>query len=292
MKAYVFPGQGAQFSGMGHDLFEQYELARELFAQADDILGFKLSEVMFHGSDEELKQTKVTQPAVFLHSYIAFRCLSKEQPQMVAGHSLGEFTALAANGTLQFEDALSLVSKRAYAMQHACELCESGMAVVLKFDDAITEEICASITDEVVVPANYNGPQQLVISGSKSGLERAIEQLKEAGARRIMMLNVGGAFHSPLMQPAQDELAEAIGSCTFGRPLCPIYQNATGKAADDAETIRQNLLAQLTSPVRWTQSVRQMIADGAVSFTEFGPGSTLQGIIKRIDNTVLVAGNV
>lgn len=291
MKAYVFPGQGAQFSGMGRELFEQYELARGLFAQADEILGFKLSEVMFHGTDEELKQTKVTQPAVFLHSYIAYRCLAKERPQMVAGHSLGEFTALAANGVLDFEDALRLVNKRAHAMQRACEQCESGMAVVLKFDDAVTERICASITDEVVVPANYNGPQQLAISGSLAGLERAIKQLQEAGARRVMMLNVGGAFHSPLMQPAQDELAEAIRECVFHEPVCPIYQNVTGAAAVEPETIRRNLLAQLTSPVKWTQSVRQMIADGATVFTEYGPGSTLQGIIKRIDATVEICGN-
>lgn len=292
MKAYVFPGQGAQFSGMGRDLFEQYELARSLFAQADEILGFKLSEVMFHGTDEELKQTKVTQPAVFLHSYVAYRCLAKELPQMVAGHSLGEFTALAANEVLDFEDALRLVSKRAQAMQRACEQCESGMAVVLKFEDAVTERICASITDEVVVPANYNGPQQLVISGSRAGLDRAIEKLQEAGARRVMMLNVGGAFHSPLMQPAQDELAEAIRECVFHEPVCPIYQNVTGLAATEPETIRRNLLAQLTSPVKWTQLVRQMIAEGATVFTEYGPGSTLQGIIKRIDATVEIAGNV
>lgn len=292
MKAYVFPGQGAQFSGMGCDLYEQYGMARDLFAQADEILGFKLSEVMFHGTEEELKQTKVTQPAVFLHSYVAFRCLSKEEPAMVAGHSLGEFTALAANGTLRFEDALRLVSVRAHAMQHACELCDSGMAVVLKFDDAVTERICASIHDEVVVPANYNGPQQLVISGSKAGLELAIEQLKEAGARRVMMLNVGGAFHSPLMRPAQEELEEAIGRCVFSAPMCPIYQNATGEASSEPETIRRNLLTQLTSPVKWTQSVLRMIADGATEFTEYGPGSTLQGIIKRIDETVEIRGNV
>ena len=291
MRAYVFPGQGAQCQGMGHDLYEQYALARDLFAQADDLLDFKLSEVMFYGTDEELKQTKVTQPALFLHSYIAYRCLAKEHPAMVAGHSLGEFTALAANGTLTFEDALRLVCQRAQAMQRACDQCESGMAVVLKFDDAITERICASITDEVVVPANYNGPQQLVISGSMKGLEMAIAQIKEQGAPRVMMLNVSGAFHSPLMQPAQDELAEAIRTCRFQKPECPVYQNVTGKAATEPETIRKNLLAQLTHPVRWTQSVRQMIADGATSFTEFGPGSTLQGLIKRIDSTVEINGN-
>lgn len=290
MKAYVFPGQGAQFSGMGHDLCEQYPLAKELFQQADEILGFPLSETMFHGTEEELKQTKVTQPAVFLHAYVAFRCLADGQPDMVAGHSLGEFTALAANGCLTFEDALLLVSKRAHAMQRACELCESGMAVVLKFDDAIVEEVCATIRDEVVVPANYNSPQQLVISGSMCGLELAMDKLREAGAKRMMMLNVGGAFHSPLMQPAQDELAEAIRGTRFHEPSCPIYQNATASASTDPDTIRQNLLSQLTHPVRWTQSVRQMIADGAVSFREFGPGTTLCGLIRRIDPSVETIG--
>ncbi len=290
MQAYVFPGQGAQFSGMGKDLYDQYPLAQQLFAEADRVLGFSISEVMFHGTEEDLKQTKVTQPAVFLHSYIAYRCLAEGVPDMVAGHSLGEFTALAVNGCLSFEDALLLVSKRAMAMQKACEKQESGMAVVLKFEDDITERVCADIQDEIVVPANYNSPQQLVISGSKAGLEKAMEQLREAGAKRMMLLNVGGAFHSPLMKPAQDELAVAIGQCPFNTPTCAIYQNATAAPALDPEVIRQNLLAQLTSPVRWTQSVRQMIEDGATDFVEFGPGSTLQGLIKRIDSDVTVSG--
>jgi len=290
MKAYVFPGQGAQFSGMGKDLHDQYTLAKQLFAEADQILGFPLSEIMFHGTEEDLKQTKVTQPAVFLHSYIAYRCLAEGNPDMVAGHSLGELTALAVNGCLSFEDALTLVSKRALAMQKACEKQESGMAVVLKFDDSVTEQVCAAIQDDVVVPANYNSPQQLVISGSKTGLEKAMEQLRAAGATRMMLLNVGGAFHSPLMQPAQDELAVAIRQYPFNTPTCPIYQNATAEPALDPEVIRQNLLAQLTSPVRWTQSVRRMIEDGATDFVEFGPGSTLQGLIKRINAEVSVSG--
>lgn len=282
MKAFVFPGQGAQFSGMGKDLYEGYAIARELFAKADELLGFEISKVMFEGTEEELMQTKVTQPAVFLHSYIAFKCLAEAEPDMVAGHSLGEFTALAANGALSFEDALQLVSKRAMAMQRACELQPSGMAAVLKFDDLVIEQICASITEEVVVPANYNSPQQLVISGSLKGIEIAMEKLKEAGARRLLPLKVGGAFHSPLMQPAQDELAQAIEKCVFHAPSCPIYQNATAAAASEPAVIKENLLKQLTSPVRWTQSVRAMAADGAQSFVEFGPGSTLEGLIKRI----------
>ena len=290
MRAYVFPGQGAQFSGMGKDLYDQYPVAKELFAEADRLLGFSLSDIMFQGSDEDLKQTKVTQPAVFLHSYIAYRCLAEGRPDMVAGHSLGEFTALAVNGTLAFEDALILVSKRAQAMQKACERQESGMAVVLKFEDAITERVCAEIQDEVVVPANYNSPQQLVISGSLKGLELAMERLREAGAKRMMLLNVGGAFHSPLMQPAQDELAEAIRQCEFHQPDCPVCQNATAQPSSDPEVIRRNLLAQLTSPVLWTQSVRKMIADGVTEFVEFGPGSTLQGLIKRIDPEVSALG--
>lgn len=290
MRAYVFPGQGAQFSGMGMDLYEQYPIAKELFAEADRLMGFSLSDIMFHGSDEDLKQTKVTQPAVFLHSYIAYRCLADGEPDMVAGHSLGEFTALAVNGSLSFEDALMLVSKRAQAMQKACERQESGMAVVLKFEDAITERVCAEIQDEVVVPANYNSPQQLVISGSLKGLELAMDRLREAGAKRMMLLNVGGAFHSPLMQPAQDELAEAISQCEFHQPSCPVCQNATALPSSDPDVIRRNLLAQLTSPVLWTQSVRKMIVDGVTEFVEFGPGSTLQGLIKRIDPEVSVLG--
>lgn len=280
--AFVFPGQGAQFSGMGKDLYEQYPLAKQLFGQADELLGFPISEIMFEGSDEDLKQTKVTQPAVFLHSYIAFRCQAECAPNMVAGHSLGEFTALAANGALAFEDALMLVSKRAHAMQRACEETPSGMAVVLKFDNEIIERVCASITDEVVVPANYNSQQQLVISGSLRGLEIAMEKLKEAGARRVMMLNVGGAFHSPLMQSAQNELATAIEQCDFNAPSCPIYQNVTASPSSDPAVIKENLLKQLTSPVRWMQTVLNMSADGAEQFVEFGPGDTLKNLIKRI----------
>ncbi|MCQ2283386.1 MAG: ACP S-malonyltransferase [Bacteroidales bacterium] len=282
MRAFVFPGQGAQFSGMGKDLYEAYLIAKEIFHQADEILGFPISEIMFEGTEEQLKETRVTQPAVFLHSYIAYRCLAQVRPDMVAGHSLGEITALAVNECLAFEDALTLVSKRAHAMQRACELQPSGMTAVLKFNDATIEQVCASITDEVVVPANYNCPQQLVISGSLKGLELAMEKLSEAGARRMLPLKVGGAFHSPLMQPAQDELAEAIRQCSFAKPFCPVYQNATAAASDDPVVIKENLLRQLTSPVRWTQSVLQMSADGATEFTEFGPGSTLQGLIKRI----------
>lgn len=290
MIAYVFPGQGAQFAGMGLDLYEQYPQARELFAQADEILGFKISEIMFHGTDEELRQTKVTQPAVFLHAYVAFRCLADQRPDMVAGHSLGEFTALAANGCLTFEDALTLVSKRAHAMQRACELCESGMAAVVKFDDTITERICDEIKEEVVVAANYNSPQQLVISGSKKGLALALDKLRKAGAKRLLTLNVGGAFHSPLMQPAQDELAEAIRETQFQHPFCPVYQNATATASIQPDDIRHNLLSQLTRPVCWTQSVLRMIADGATQFREFGPGTTLGGLIRRIDPNVEILG--
>lgn len=280
--AFVFPGQGAQFSGMGKDLYEQYSLARQLFGQADELLGFPISKIMFEGSDEDLKQTKVTQPAVFLHSYIAFRCQAECAPNMVAGHSLGEFTALAANGALAFEDALMLVSKRAHAMQRACEETPSGMAVVLKFDNEIIERVCASITDEVVVPANYNSQQQLVISGSLRGLEIAMEKLKEAGARKVMMLNVGGAFHSPLMQSAQNELATAIEQCAFKEPSCPIYQNVTALPSSNPAVIKENLLKQLTNPVRWMQTVLNMSADGAEQFVEFGPGDTLKNLIKRI----------
>lgn len=280
--AFVFPGQGAQFSGMGKDLYEQYPLAKQLFDQADELLGFPISQIMFEGSDEDLKQTKVTQPAVFLHSYIAFRCLAESEPDMVAGHSLGEFTALAANGALAFEDALMLVSKRAHAMQRACEETPSGMAVVLKFDNDTIEQVCASITEEVVVPANYNSQQQLVISGSMRGLEIAMDKLQEAGARKVMLLKVGGAFHSPLMQSAQEELATAIEQCAFKTPSCPIYQNATALASSDPEVIKTNLLKQLTNPVRWMQSVMNMSTDGAGQFVEFGPGDTLKNLIKRI----------
>ena len=289
-EAHVFPGQGAQFSGMGKDLYEQFPLAQQLFAQADAVLGFSLSEIMFTGSDEELKQTKVTQPAVFLHAYVAHRCLADREPDMVAGHSLGELTALVVNGCLSFEDGLVLVSHRAHAMQRACEAQASGMVAVLKFDNQVTEQVCAEITDEVVVPANYNSPQQLVISGSLRGLELAQERLREAGARRLLPLNVGGAFHSPLMQPAQEELAEAIEQCCFRQPSCPIYQNATAQPSSDPDTIKRNLLVQLPSPVRWAQSVQQMIADGATRFVEFGPGNALQGLVKRIDPNVEIEG--
>ena len=282
MNAYIFPGQGSQHSGMGRQLFEQFSKAQELFRRADEVLGYSISDIMFNGTDEQLKQTKFTQLAMFLHGYIAFECLHEAAPDMTAGHSLGEYTALAAAGCLRFEDALQLVEKRANAMQKACEAEASGMAVVLKFDNQIIEEVCASITDEVVVPANYNSPQQLVISGSIKGLELAAEKLKAAGAKRVMMLKVGGAFHSPLMQSAQDELAEAIGKSVFANPLCPVYQNVNADPTTDPEIIRQNLISQLTSPVLWTQTVLNMVRDGADRFTEFGPGPTLQNLVKRI----------
>ena len=282
MNAYIFPGQGSQHPGMGLRLYEQHALARELFRSADEILGYAISDILFHGTEEQLKQTKHTQLAMFLHGYIAFKCLGVEAPDMTAGHSLGEYTALAAAECLRFEDALRLVEIRANAMQKACELEPSGMAVVLKFDDKTIEEVCASVTEEVVVPANYNSQQQLVISGSLKGLEIAIEKLKEAGAKRIMMLNVGGAFHSPLMQTAQDELAEAIYQCAFNMPVCPVYQNVNALPTTNPDTIRENLVKQLTSPVRWTQTVLNMVEDGAVKFTEFGPGPTLGNLVKRI----------
>lgn len=288
--AYVFPGQGAQYTGMGKKLYDTFPVAKQLFDEADRILNFSLSDIMFHGSEEELKQTHVTQPAVFLHAYVTYRCLHKEEPDMVAGHSLGEFTALAVNGCLEFADALRLVAKRATAMQHACKRQPSGMIAVLKFDDRLTEEICASITDEVVVPANYNSPQQLVISGSEAGLELAESKLRAAGAKRIIRLNVGGAFHSPLMLPAQKELGEAIHKCPFHQPFCPIYQNVTGLPSVDAETIKQNLLNQLTHPVLWTTSVQNMINDDAAHFVEFGPGTTLQSLIKKINPDAMVSG--
>lgn len=285
MKAYVFPGQGAQFSGMGKDLYETSEVAKELFDKANEILGFNITEIMFNGTAEELKQTKVTQPAVFLHSVILAKTLPDFKPEMVAGHSLGEFSALVANETLSFEDALQLVSKRAMAMQKACEITPSTMAAVLNLDDKVVEDICASI-DGVVVAANYNCPGQLVISGETKAVELACEKMKEAGAKRALILPVGGAFHSPMMEPAREELAAAIEATTFTTPICPVYQNVTASAVSDPAEIKANLITQLTAPVRWTQSVQQMIADGATSFTEVGPGKVLMGLINKIDKDV------
>ena len=282
MKAYVFPGQGAQFVGMGKDLYETSAVAKELFDKANEILGFNITEIMFNGTDEELKQTKVTQPAVFLHSVILAKTLTDFKPEMVAGHSLGEFSALVANGTLSFEDALQLVSKRAMAMQKACEITPSTMAAVLNLDDKIVEDICASI-DGVVVAANYNCPGQLVISGETKAVELACEKMKEAGAKRALILPVGGAFHSPMMEPAREELAAAIEATAFNMPICPVYQNVTANAVSDPAEIKKNLITQLTAPVRWTQSVQQMIADGATSFTEVGPGKVLMGLINKIN---------
>jgi [acyl-carrier-protein] S-malonyltransferase len=283
MKAYVFPGQGSQFPGMGKDLYEQSAKAKGMFSRADEILGFELSHIMFEGSEEELKKTKVTQPAVFLHSVISASLIEDFQPDMVAGHSLGEFSALVANQTLNFEDALRLVSIRAQAMQRACELVPSTMAAVVGYQsEEQVEDICASINEEVVVPANYNAPGQLVISGSLRGIDIAIETLKEAGVRRVIKLPVGGAFHSPLMEPARRELAEGIERTTFHIPVCPVYQNVSAKAEIDPQNIKRNLIAQLTSPVKWTQSVRHMIGDGATEFVEVGPGNVLQGLIRKI----------
>lgn len=281
MKAYVFPGQGAQFTGMGKDLYERSTLAKELFERADEQLGFEISKIMFEGTTEELKQTKVTQPAVFLHSVILALSLENFKPDMVAGHSLGEISALVANKTLTFESGLNLVYRRAMAMQKACEMQESTMAAILALEDEVVEKVCEEI-DGVVVAANYNCPGQLVISGEIPAVEEACEQLKEAGARRALILPVGGAFHSPLMKPAEEELAEAIQETEFNQPICPIYQNVTTVAVTDPNEIKENLIAQLTAPVKWTQSVRNMIADGATEFIEVGPGNTLQGLIKKI----------
>jgi [acyl-carrier-protein] S-malonyltransferase len=284
MKAYIFPGQGAQFSGMGKDLYEQFPKAQELFEKANEILGFSITDVMFEGSAEDLKQTKVTQPAIFLHSVILSKVLGDTfRPDMVAGHSLGEFSALVANGALSFEDGLTLVSKRAAAMQKACELRPSTMAAVLGLDDGKVESICAEIPG-VVVPANYNCPGQLVISGEVEAVNLACDKLKEAGARRALVLPVGGAFHSPLMQPAREELAAAIEETVFSTPICPVYQNVTTTAVTDTEEIKKNLIAQLTAPVKWTQSIRQMISDGAAEFIEVGPGKVLQGLVRKIDS--------
>lgn len=281
MKAYVFPGQGAQFTGMGKDLYESSAKAKALFEQADDILGFKLTKIMFEGTADEQKQTKVTQPAIFLHSVAVALANDTFQPDMVAGHSLGEFSALVANKTLSFEDGLRLVSKRATAMQHACEINPSTMAAILGLDDKVVEDICASI-DDVVVAANYNCPGQLVISGTMKGIEIACEKMKAAGAKRALPLQVGGAFHSPLMEPARTELAAAIESTTFAQPVCAVYQNVNALPSTDIATIKKNLIAQLTAPVRWTQSVQNMVKDGGKIFIECGPGKVLQGLVKKI----------
>ncbi|MCO7722580.1 ACP S-malonyltransferase [Myroides odoratimimus] len=282
MKAYVFPGQGAQFTGMGKDLYENSPIAKEMFEKANEILGFRITDIMFEGTAEELKETKVTQPAVFLHSVVLAKTLENFKPEMVAGHSLGEFSALVANGTLAFEDALKLVSQRAMAMQKACEITPSTMAAVLGLEDSIVEQVCAGI-DGVVVAANYNCPGQLVISGETTAVEKACEALKEAGAKRALLLPVGGAFHSPMMEPAREELAAAIEATTFNTPICPVYQNVTASAVSNPEEIKKNLILQLTAPVKWTQSVEQMIADGASLFTEVGPGKVLVGLIKKIN---------
>jgi [acyl-carrier-protein] S-malonyltransferase len=283
MKAYVFPGQGAQFPGMGKDLYESSDIAKALFQQANDILGFNIQQIMFEGTEEELKQTKVTQPAIFLHSTILAACLGENfQPNMVAGHSLGEISALVANKTLSFEDGLRLVSKRALAMQEACEREPSTMAAILGLEDQIVEEICASIAG-VVVPANYNCPGQLVISGSVAAVEEACAKLTEAGAKRALILPVGGAFHSPLMEPAREELAAAIKATTFHTPICPVYQNVTANAVTDPVAIQENLVAQLTAPVRWTQTMNQMITNGCTEVIEVGPGKVLQGLFKKVD---------
>ncbi|MDI1307545.1 MAG: ACP S-malonyltransferase [bacterium] len=289
MKAYVFPGQGAQFTGMGKDLYENSPLAKELFEKANEILGFRITDIMFEGTAEELKETKVTQPAVFLHSVILAKTLGDDfKPEMVAGHSLGEFSALVANGALSFEDGLRLVSQRALAMQKACEIKPSTMAAVLGLADNIVEDVCASI-DGIVVAANYNCPGQLVISGETSAVEKACEAMKTAGAKRALLLPVGGAFHSPMMEPAREELAAAIEATTFSTPICPVYQNVTANAVSDADEIKKNLIIQLTAPVKWTQSVQQMIKDGATLFTEVGPGKVLAGLIGKIDKEAVTA---
>ncbi|MDD2964456.1 MAG: ACP S-malonyltransferase [Bacteroidales bacterium] len=287
MKAYVFPGQGAQFTGMGQDLYDKSTLARDLFEKANNILGFKITEVMFSGTEDDLKQTKVTQPAVFLHSVILAKVLGDDfRPDMVAGHSLGEFSALVANKVLSFEDGLKLVFARAMAMQKACEANPSTMAAILGLDDNVVEQVCKSISEEVVVAANYNSPGQLVISGSMAGIELACQKLKEAGAKRALPLKVGGAFHSPLMEPARVELADAINNTKFSRGTCPVYQNVTAQSVTDPEIIKVNLVKQLTAPVRWTQIMQNMIADGAKSFVEVGPGTVLQGLVKKVNKDI------
>ncbi len=290
MKAYVFPGQGAQFVGMGKDLYDNNPEAKELFEKANEILGFRITDMMFEGTEDDLKQTKVTQPAIFLHSVLLAKSLGDEfKPDMVAGHSLGEFSALVAAGALSFEEGLKLVSKRAHAMQKACELRPSTMAAVLALPDDRVEALCAEI-DDIVAPANYNCPGQVVISGTMEGIDAACEKMLAAGAKRAMKLKVGGAFHSPLMQPAQEELAEAIAEAEFSTPVCPVYQNVDGKPHTDPEEIKANLIKQLTAPVRWTYDVEAMIADGADEFIELGPGAVLQGLVKKINRGVATSG--
>ncbi|TFF40287.1 ACP S-malonyltransferase [Mucilaginibacter psychrotolerans] len=291
MKAYIFPGQGAQFPGMGKDLYEQSEQAKELFEQANEILGFRITDVMFDGTEEDLKQTNVTQPAIFLHSVILAKVMAGFEPEMVAGHSLGEFSSLVASGALSFEDGVRLVAARANAMQKACEIQPGTMAAVLALDDFTVEDICHQVSD-VVVPANYNCPGQLVISGSIAGIDAACEKMLAAGAKRAMKLNVGGAFHSPLMEAARVELQDAILQTQFNTPVCPVYQNIDAKPHTDVEEIKQNLIAQLTGPVRWTQTVEQMLRDGATSFTEVGPGKVLQGLVKKVNKEVPTAAAV
>ncbi len=287
--AYIFPGQGSQYSGMGKELYDGSSLAKNLFERANSILGYRITDIMFNGSEEDLRQTKITQPSIFLHSVVLAATLGVGfKPDMVAGHSLGEFSALVANKTLEFEDALNLVYKRAMAMQRACEINPSTMAAILNIDDKIVEDICKEISDNgnVVVAANYNCPGQLVISGSKEGISIACEKLKAAGAKRAIELPVGGAFHSPLMEPAKLELEAAINSTRFSNPICPVYQNVTASAVSDPNLIKKNLVAQLTAPVRWTQTVMQMISDGAGSFTEIGPGKVLQGLVKKVNSSI------
>lgn len=290
MKAIVFPGQGAQFPGMGKSLYEENPEAKALFEKANEILGFRITDILFEGTEEELKQTKVTQPAIFLHSVILAKTTPDFAPDMVAGHSLGEFSALVANGVLSFEDGLALVFQRALAMQEACEINPSSMAAILGLEDQVVEEICAGISGEIVVAANYNCPGQLVISGSTKGIEIACELLKAAGAKRALPLPVGGAFHSPLMEPAREKLQKAIEETEFHSPICPIYQNVSTTAVSDVATIKANLIAQLTAPVKWTQSVQQMVADGATEFVECGPGKVLQGLVKKIHPDAIVSG--